>query len=151
MILRADSELFDAEDGIGRILVPVDFSDHSHRALAFARLVASRYRGFLHLLHAEELVRTPFKAGALSSRFEREPGLREKYEEALTDMLGDGEGEVTVADGSPAGAILWWREKLEANLVVMGSRGLSGLPQLLLGSVAEKVARFCEVPVIVVK
>ena len=50
-----------------------------------------------------------------------------------------------------AGAILKWREKLGAPLVVMGSRGLAGLPHLLVGSVAEKVARFCEVPVVIVK
>lgn len=152
MLVRADSELYDGVEPIGPILVPIDFSDHSHRALAYARLLASRHRGSLHLLHAVELMHTPLSPGGLTSRFEAEPGLREKYVEALTDMLGDTEGEVDAVDGSSsAGAILASREKLDARLVVMGSRGLSGLPNLLVGSVAEKVARFCEVPVLIVK
>jgi nucleotide-binding universal stress UspA family protein len=66
-------------------------------------------------------------------------------------MLGETPGEVTVADGSASGGILWWREKLGARLVVMGSRGITGLERLLVGSTAETVARFCEVPVVVVK
>ena len=66
-------------------------------------------------------------------------------------MLGETPGDVRVVDGTPAGGILWWREKLDAGLVVMGSRGITGFERLLLGSVAETVARFCVVPVVVVK
>jgi nucleotide-binding universal stress UspA family protein len=151
MLLRSDSMLFASGKDTGSILVPVDFSDHSHRALALARYLASRHRASLHLLHVVELLHTPLKPGGLSSQLEETPGLREKYLEALRDMLGETRGDVTVADGSPAGGILWWREKLGARLVVMGSRGLRGLERLLVGSSAETVARFCEVPVIVVK
>lgn len=151
MLLRSDSTLFASEKDAGKILVPVDFSSHSHRALAFARYLSSRYRASLHLLHVVELLHTPLKPGGLSSQLEETKGLREKYLEALRDMLGETPGEVTVADGSPAGGILWWREKLDARLVVMGSRGLTGLERVLVGSAAETVARFCEVPVVVVK
>ena len=151
MLLRSDSTLFASGKDTGSILVPVDFSDHSHRALALARYLSSRHGASLHLLHVVELLHTPLKPGGLSSQLEETPGLREKYLEALRDMLGETPGEVTVADGSPAGGILWWREKLGAGLVVMGSRGLTGLERLLVGSAAETVARFCEVPVIVVK
>ena len=152
LLVRSDSELYGGDEPIGRILVPIDFSDHSHRALACARLLASRHGGSIHVLHVVELLHTPFTPGGLTSRFETEPGLREKTVEALTDMLGETEGEVAAVDGSSAaGAILLWRETLGARLVVIGSRGLTGLPHLLVGSVAEKVARFCEVPVIIVK
>lgn len=151
MLLRSDSILFASGKDPGSILVPVDFSDHSHRALALARYLSSRHGASVHLLHVVELLHTPLKPGGLSSQLEETPGLREKYLEALRDMLGETPGEVTVADGSPAGGILWWREKLGARLVVMGSRGLTGIERLLVGSAAETVARFCEVPVVVVK
>jgi nucleotide-binding universal stress UspA family protein len=151
MIVRSDSILFPPERGGHPILVPVDFSPHSHRALALARELSSRFGAPLQLLHVVELLHTPLKPGGLSSRLEETPGLREKYEAALRDMLGETPGDVMVADGSPAGGILWWREKLDAGLVVMGSRGITGFEKLLLGSVAETVARFCEVPVAVVK
>jgi nucleotide-binding universal stress UspA family protein len=154
MLVRADSELFAsgaAAPDAGPILVPVDFSDHSQRALGLARLLAGRHGATVQLVHVVELLHTPFQAGGLSSRFEESPALQSKYEEALREMLGSTEGGVTVAEGTVTGEILWWREKLNARLVVMGSRGLSGLKHLILGSVAEKVARFCEVPVLVVK
>jgi nucleotide-binding universal stress UspA family protein len=151
MLVRSDSELYFGEQPLGPILVPVDFSDHSHRALAFARALASRHRGSLRLLHSVDLLHTPLTPGGLTSRFDTEPGLRDDYVTALNDMLGDSPGEVAAVDGSPAGAILAWREKWGARLVVMGSRGLAGLPHLLLGSVAETVARYCEVPVIIIK
>lgn len=151
MLLRSDSILFPSEKDGGSILVPVDFSPHSHRALALARHLSVRYGAALHLLHVVELLHTPLKPGGLSSQLEETPGLREKYLTALRDMLGETPGEVTVADGSASGGILWWREKLGARLVVMGSRGITGLERLLVGSTAETVARFCEVPVVVVK
>jgi nucleotide-binding universal stress UspA family protein len=151
LLLRSESVLFDPGAKPAPIVVPIDFSDHSQRALALARFLSSRYGSPLHLLHMVELVRRPLTPGGLSSQLEENPGLRERYLEALRDMLGETGGEVTVADGSPAGGILWWREKLGAGLVVMGSRGHSGLERLLVGSVTESVARFCEVPVVVVK
>ena len=151
LLVREDSELYGAEAAAGTILAPVDFSDHSQRALAVARSLAQRNGASLHVVHAVELLHTPFTPGGLTSRFEAEPGLQEKTLTALREMLGDAEGEVEAEDGSPASVILARREALGASLVVMGSRGLTGLKGLLLGSVAEKVARFCEVPVLVVR
>ena len=150
LLVRSDSRLFDGGQG-PRILVPMDFSDHSIRALGLARTLASRYEGDLHLLHVVELMHTPFEPAGLTSRFDREPELKEKYEEALTDLLAGASGDIHVAEGSVASEVLWWREKLGAELVVLGSRGLRGIKQALVGSVAEKVARFSEAPVIVVK
>jgi nucleotide-binding universal stress UspA family protein len=98
-----------------------------------------------------ELHHTPFKPGGLTSPLDVESGLREKGEEALTGMLGDSPGDVAVTDGGIASEILVVREKLQADLVVMGRRGLTGVKRFLVGSVMEKVARFCEVPVWVVK
>jgi nucleotide-binding universal stress UspA family protein len=152
MLLRADSEIFALGKDPGLILVPVDFSDYSHRALHMARLIASRFGASVHLVHVVALVRTPFKPGGLSSRLEEQPELREKYRTALEDMLGDTPGGVTLAEGTTvAGEILWWREKLGARLVVMGSRGEAGLKHLVAGSVTDQIARFSEVPVLVVK
>lgn len=152
MLIRADSEVFALGPDPGLILVPVDFSDYSHRALHLAREVASRFGAAVHLVHVVELLRTPLKAGGLSSRFEEQPELKDKYRAALRDMLGDTPGDVTVAEGTTvAGEILWWREKLAARLVVMGSRGQTGLKRLIVGSVADQIARFSEVPVVIVK
>lgn len=152
MLVRADSAIYDGDEPIGPVLVPIDFSDHSHRALAVARLVVTRFHGSLDLVHVVEMLRNPLTPAKLTSRFDTDPDLREKTLEALGDMLGENEGHTSAVDGvSVAGAILKRREEVGARLVVMGSRGLTGLPHLLVGSVAEKVARFSEVPVIIVK
>jgi nucleotide-binding universal stress UspA family protein len=152
LLLRANSEIFSLGNDPGVILVPVDFSDYAHRALHMARLVASSFGASVHLVHVVELVHTPLKPGGLSSRFEEQPELKDKYRTALRDMLGETRGDVTVAEGTTvAGEILWWREKLGARLVVMGGRGHAGLKHLIVGSVTDQIARFCEVPVLVVK
>lgn len=150
LILR-DSTAIAGERGSMRILVPVDFSEHSQRALGVARELASDFGGTLHLLHVVELLHTPFAPGGLTSPLESEPELRGKLQDALRGMLGETPGEVTVADGNIAGQILHEREQRADEIVVMGSRGRSGLKHLMIGSVAERVARFCEAPVWVVK
>src|SRR3989304_5884770 len=66
ILLRSDSILFASGKDAGSILVPVDFSSHSHRALALARYLSSRHGPSLHLLHAVELLPTPLKPGGLS-------------------------------------------------------------------------------------
>lgn len=151
VLMLRDSTAIAGESGSLRVLVPVDFSEHSQRALGVARELATDFGGRLHLLHVVELLHTPFAPGGLTSPLEAEPELRGKLQDALRGMLGETPGEVTVADGNIAGQILHEREKHADEIVVMGSRGLSGLKHLLIGSVAERVARFCEAPVWVVK
>lgn len=56
-----------------------------------------------------------------------------------------------VASGSPAEEILRAAERQRADLVVMGSKGLTGLKRVLLGSVSRKVARHAPCSVLVVR
>ena len=62
-----------------------------------------------------------------------------------------GEGEARVLDGSPATAIVQTAEDLPAELVVVGTRGRTGLSRLALGSVAERVIRAAGCSVLVVR
>ena len=62
-------------------------------------------------------------------------------------MLGETAGDITVTDGiSVAGATLKHCETVEADVVVMGTRGHTGLKHVLLGSVAETIARYKRSP-----
>ena len=56
-----------------------------------------------------------------------------------------------IAEGDPAQEILQHAEKEAANLVVMGSRGLSDLKGLLMGSVSHKVSQLCPCSCVTVK
>jgi nucleotide-binding universal stress UspA family protein len=59
--------------------------------------------------------------------------------------------EVELSDDEVLTAILEEAGKLSADLIVLGSRGRTGLPHLLLGSVAERVVRLATCPVLTVK
>lgn len=151
MTLRADSAVFGGEDAFGPILVPVDFSDYSARAVVAARRLLTAVGGSVCLLHVVEPVHAPFQPGGFVSRLKADPSLADKYRTALEGMRDGTTGKVMVAEGNVAGRILEVRQHTQAKLVVMGTRGLSGLKHFLRGSVAEKVTRFCEVPVLTVK
>jgi nucleotide-binding universal stress UspA family protein len=59
--------------------------------------------------------------------------------------------ETRLVPGLPPSRIVEVAELLHSGLIVVGSRGISGLPQMLLGSVAERVVELASIPVVVVK
>jgi nucleotide-binding universal stress UspA family protein len=143
-------------ESIRRILVPYDFSDHSRQALAVATTWATSLGADLTLLHAVEPVVYPdFYAvdvmpGELTKR------LLERSRTALSEIAAEHpvegtEPTVQVVAARAADAVLAAATPDACDLVVMGTRGLSGLEHLLLGSVAESVARRCPVPVLAVR
>lgn len=143
---------------IRRILCPIDFSDTSRHALEHAVAIAKWYESYvtaLHVIHQPFLVQPPilfaeFPKSAVPTETERqalEQQLRAWLEPAnragaKTDMLLD--------DGDPARRILERASALQADLVVMGTHGLSGFERFVLGSVAEKVLRKATCPVMTV-
>jgi nucleotide-binding universal stress UspA family protein len=70
--------------------------------------------------------------------------------EQLTGRTDDSY-RVLIASGESAAALLHEAEDVGASLIVVGSRGLSGIERLLLGDVASKVVRYARVPVLVVR
>jgi nucleotide-binding universal stress UspA family protein len=143
---------------IRRILVPVDFSEHSQRALDDAIGLAQKFGAELHLLHCYEV----YPAGAIG--FPYNVAIPETYEreirEAATARLASWREKV-IAQGiraeqhlvvdRPSHGIVALAEKLPADLIVIGTYGLTGLNHVLLGSVAERVLRHAPCPVLTVK
>jgi nucleotide-binding universal stress UspA family protein len=140
-----------------KILVPVDFSDHSAKALEAAIGLAKQFGGAtIQLLHCY-----PINVGGVSpygivipESFDRE--CREAASRQL-DQWADkvrSEGvpvECTVTSRFPSEAIAMLAEDLSADLIVMGTRGLTGVKHVLLGSVAERTLRVAPCPVLTVK
>jgi nucleotide-binding universal stress UspA family protein len=56
-----------------------------------------------------------------------------------------------ISEGNPAMTIVREASKLSTDLIVMGSKGATGVERILLGSTAEKVLRWSSVPVLVAK
>ncbi len=137
-----------------RLLVPMDFSDHSLAALEKAVAVASLCSASLTLLHALEPVSYGLDFTLLD--VERSKEARAAAESRLsrlaTPLIAAGHHvETAVRGGLPTDAILHEAGARRADLIVMGTHGRRGLAHVLVGSVAEHVLRRASCPVLAVK
>jgi nucleotide-binding universal stress UspA family protein len=132
------------------ILVAVDFSETSKRVLPWAFRLAREQDARLHLLHAV----TPVPV--LPEQFDLPADLPEQLRtgaetklKELAESAGSEDLEITWSAeyGQPSETIAAAVERRKADLVVLGTRGLTGLEHLLLGSTAERVLRLVDCPV----
>lgn len=149
LTVRADADI-DAR-GLRSILVPHDFSESSSAALAHAAAWARALEAKVTLLHVVEPVVYPefYAVDAIShANLER---TAERAKTALDEVAGEMEGvevETLVDRGRAAERIVDNADPDRFDLVVMATRGLSGLEHVVLGSVAESVLRRCAVPML---
>lgn len=142
-------------EGPKRILVAHDFSERSETAVRVARDWAKIFDAEITLLHVVEPVVYPefYAINVLSDDVMTR--LRDRATEALDEAAGEILGNLSVNTvvliGRAADTIINEAKPENFDLVVMGTRGLSGLEQLVLGSVAEAVLRRCPVPMLTVE
>ena len=147
----ADTE----ERSAGTILVCHDFSERSEAAVGMARQWALALGAEVHLLHVVEPVVYPeFYAvdvmpDEVLHRIEERSV--EAMEAAAAVQLQGVVHTLEVVTGRAVDAILDAADPARFDLVIMGTRGLSGLQHLLLGSVAEGVVRRSRIPVLTVR
>ncbi len=145
----------------GIILCAVDFSPDAEAALlwscAQAKLADARLL-LLHVIHdpaaSPGFYRRP-EDGWLRPLAEVGESMLAAFLERLALEHADQEKlrtlETRLVSGLPAGRIVEVANEVGADLVVVGSRGRTGLPHILLGSVAERVVQTATMPVVVVK
>jgi nucleotide-binding universal stress UspA family protein len=151
MTLRKDSAIAEGYGGFQRILVPVDFTEHSHRALEVARSLVSK-DGSIVLVHVvASPIHPSFYAGGVTRLFQLDSELPKRIEQSLLELLGDQRGDIVATEGDVQAEIMRVAEGKQAQLIVIGTRGLSGVEHLLMGSVTEKVVRHSRIPVLTVK
>lgn len=139
------------------ILVPLDFSAPSKLAVEFAIDFARRYDASLDLIYVYQSIApslpdgyvlvTPDQLNEILAQFERQ--LAAAKQEAQN--AGVAQVETAVLQGYPIHEILRRAEERQADLIVMGTHGRSGIKRLVLGSVAENVLRSSPCPVLVVR
>jgi nucleotide-binding universal stress UspA family protein len=138
------------------ILVPTDFSPHSEKALELAEQLAKLTGAKIHLLHCYQI-----NVGGISpygvtipDEFNREirEAAAEKVEELEQKVAAQGiEVEAHVTPRYPSEAVTDLAKEIGADLIVMGTRGATGLKHIFLGSVAERTLRIAPCPVLTVK
>jgi universal stress protein A len=145
---------------IQRILVPVDYSDHSKHALEYAAGLASRFGAKIDVVHVWD--RPSYVPDTLIvPKGETMPRsltdlIREGAEREMDEFLASATlpKDVAVAhhleSGEPASTLIKRFGEHPCDLLVVGTHGRSGVRHLLLGSVAEKLVRLSPVPVLTV-
>lgn len=146
---------------INKILVPVDFSRHSKNALELAIFIAKAHKAKIEVLHVIDPSRTLFASGTGSSNRDIEQEYLQHVIETvdmhLKKLISNQENTEGLSINShiDRGSVLKSIQRqvnaLQTNLVVMGTRGVSGLDEFLIGSKTERVVRHSPVPVLVVR
>jgi nucleotide-binding universal stress UspA family protein len=138
------------------ILAPMDFSSNSVAALDWAVALARETGAKIHLLHSYGV---PVR-GVVPYDFTVPDGVWDGIGQAAETKLDQIRKEVVaagveasseVSSAMPCAAILDAAERIGADLIVMGTRGLTGLKHVLLGSVAERTIRMASCSVLTVK
>jgi nucleotide-binding universal stress UspA family protein len=139
-----------------RILVPIDFSDHSALALRHARELALLFGAELRLLTAAFITPVWIAEGAAPLPDEYRQAVRKQAEadlETWAKPLRDARIRVSCAVSSdqPGSAIRSAAETWPADLIAMGTHGRTGIPHAVLGSIAERTVRLAPTPVLTVR
>ncbi|MFN7106061.1 MAG: universal stress protein [Pyrobaculum sp.] len=125
-----------------RILVAYDGSVYAKNAIKHAVVIAKSFGASLYVI---TVAIDPSQVAIDTAK--------KVAREAADDITSQGlsVAEVAVRSGVPATEILNYAEEKEVDLIVMGSRGLSTLQRIVLGSVSQTVASRARVPVLIVK
>lgn len=141
---------------ITRILCPVDFSECSRLALQYATAMGKWYGARLTVLHVFENLpvvdAVPLYRGQPLVLKEADPvAVRTHLTDFVERAIGDASADIELVEGANVcDQTLRAAERIGADVIVMGTHGRSGLPHLLLGSVAETVVRNSARPVLLV-
>jgi nucleotide-binding universal stress UspA family protein len=137
-----------------KIVVGVDFSKHSDEAVALAADWARAFGAELHLVHGLELrvpFVTPYEVSVPEALIDAAHAEARKRLDSLAGSLGGVNVKTDLASAPAHAALDGVAERLHADLIITGSRGLGGIKHAVLGSVAERTLRHAPCSVLTVK
>jgi nucleotide-binding universal stress UspA family protein len=135
-----------------QILVATDFSESADRALDLAVEMAQKFDAGLTLVHSWEI---PYSYGDALISVDFITPLQDAANKQLEATLAElkqrfPNAKAVLRTGSPWQEVLTAATEADADLIVLGTHGRRGISRALLGSVAEKVVRLAEMPVLTV-
>ena len=134
-----------------KLLLAVDQSENSRKAVPAVIELARAGGGTVHVLHVRELY-YPVPPTVRGDSAEEAQELVDGIVKELQASGVTAEGAVRPSTGgSPAGAVLHYAREVDAGMIVVGCHGRSPLAGLLLGSVAHKLTQLSTCPVLVVR
>lgn len=134
-----------------KILVPVDFSDCSNKALVYATALARQFGAELTLLYVVQSYPAAPETILLNSNLDAiHYGVKEL--EILRLTVGDAAPcDVSLRTGVPHAEIILAAKELGSDLIILSTHGHTGVARVILGSTAERVVRHAPCPVLVVR
>lgn len=148
------------EFSVRRVLVPFDFSDNACALFPYARYLGDRYGARFTFVDVfpehDEFTYGRFGRAGYAELFQEASDsaiadAKERFEEIRHRELADLEVGFKVRRGVPAQQIACEAQESEADLVLMGTHGWTGMKHFFLGSVAEKVLRSAPCSVLTVR
>ena len=138
---------------LNRILVPVDYSSNSEKAVRYACRFAEEFEATISVLYVAPY-EPPLVAGGLVPV--RTVSHRKEWKETLTrwgkQIIPDEyRGDFLVREGNVSREICDTAKQMESDLVVISTHGETGFQHALLGSTAERVVQRAPCPVLVVR
>lgn len=134
------------------VLVPVDFSEASVAALAYAVDVVEGTNAKVFVLHAFEIPILGLPDGVVTATAELTGRIVNAAQKALDDLVAEYRGRVDLRallkQGDAREIILAQAQDLTADLIVMGTHGRRGIARALIGSVTETIVRTAPIPVL---
>lgn len=139
--------------GLERLLVPIDFSETSIRALPVASELAGKFGATLRLLHVVEPVVLNGLINIALAVSQEEIECEAKAQ-LINLARKQSPGEIAVSPevrvGKPFREIVEAARRMKASLIVMATHGFTGMQRVLMGSTTERVIRHAPCPVLVV-
>ncbi len=145
-----------------KIVAATDFSEDSNLALTYAHELALKFSAEIVLLHVDQplapVMMTPelgpaMDVGAMGRIAEEQRMLAQKELDKIAGKLREGglKVKVQLKVGSPFLEILHAAQSENADLIVLGTHGRTGLAHVLMGSVAERVVQKAPCPVLTIR
>jgi nucleotide-binding universal stress UspA family protein len=140
--------------GFRSVLCPIDFSEHSQRALRYAEAIALRGKAVLRVVYVNDPLLIAAAAAALHDlEFAERSG--HELQEFINATIAPGSRtqlrvKAHVAIGNPPDEILKAANRSRTDLIVLGTHGVSGADRLLIGSTTLSVLQHTTVPVLAV-
>ena len=140
---------------IRKILVPIDFTETSDKALDFALELAQKLDASVTAMHSYEIPVLGFPDGALVATFDVAARVQEAAQKGLDAAVAPRAAKgakikAVLREGNAYEEILALAEEEKSDFIVIGTHGRRGLARALLGSVAENVIRTSKLPVLTI-
>lgn len=132
------------------IVVGLDGSEHAKHAISFAVELARRDDAKIVIAHIEEDIVGKGGGPIVANEDELKAEIDRQAEELSSQGVDTRVKTTTVFLGGPAPAIMEIADEVDADLIVVGTRGHSALAGLLLGSVAQRLLHLAHQPILVV-